>query len=241
MSDTTAVCSRASRGRRLGAAALAAACLALSAQPAAAAQLLPLPTLQLRSNLGGMRALRYRDMVPQQRDYSCGAAALATLLDYGYGYTLDETQTIEAMMRHVDDPAVVLKSGFSMLDMKRYVDSLGLHAVGFQVNMVAMRRLRIPVIVLLEVGGYSHFVVVKKVDRDLVFISDPALGNRSIYVDAFARSWQGGLVLAVVGRPFRADSPLLRDNFARSRDARDALLHKPPAVFDFGISRFGRF
>ena len=241
MSRTTPVAARVLRGRRAASLALAAACCALVAQHAAAAQLLPVPALQLRSELSGMRALRYRDMVAQQRDYSCGAAALATLLDYGYGYALDETQIIEAMLRHVDDPAEVLKSGFSMLDMKRYVDSLGLHAVGFQVNMAAMRGLRIPVIVLLEVGGYSHFVVVKKVDHDLVSISDPALGNRSIYADAFARSWQGGLVLAVVGRPFLADSPLLRDNFAHSHQARDALLHKPPAVFDFGIPRFGRF
>ena len=74
-----------------------------------------------------------------------------------------------------------------------------------------------------------------------MFISDPALGNRALYADAFARSWQGGLVLAVVGRPFLADSPLLRDNFSRSRRARDALLHQPPALFDFGIPRFGRF
>ncbi len=241
MNRTTSVVARALRGCRAGCGALALGCLTLAAPPLEAAQLLPVPGLQVRSGLSGMRALRYRDMIAQQRDYSCGAAALATLLDYGYGYTLDETQTIEAMMRHVDDPAEVLRSGFSMLDMKRYVDSLGLHAVGFQVNLAAMRRLRIPVIVLLEVGGYSHFVVVKKVDHDLVFISDPALGNRSLYLDAFARSWQGGLVLAVVGRPFLADSPLLRDNFAHARRVRDTLLHRPPAVFDFGIPRFGRF
>ncbi|MFP4904453.1 peptidase C39, partial [Paraburkholderia sp. BR14261] len=35
--------------------------------------------------LHSMRDLRYRSIVSQQYDYSCGAAALATLLKYGYG------------------------------------------------------------------------------------------------------------------------------------------------------------
>ena len=220
---------------------LAAALLALGVRAVAAAQLLPVPWLLVSSDMQGLRALRYANMVAQQRDYSCGAAALATLLDYGYGYRLSETQAIEAMMRHVAQPAEVLRNGFSMLDMKRYVESLGMHAVGFDVNLAAMRRLRIPVIALLDVDGYSHFVVVKKVDHDLVFLSDPALGQRAIDVDTFARDWHG-LVLAVIGRPFLADSPLLRDNVSRARAARGSLLHQAVAPrLDFGIPRVGTF
>ncbi len=238
---TMFVTSRRARGLRAACACVLAAALALPGwRAAAAAQLLPVPGLAVQSSLSGMRALRYSGMVAQQRDFSCGAAALATLLDDGYGFHFSEAQTIVAMMRLVAHPAEVLKSGFSMLDMKAFVETLGLHAVGFEVNMAAMRHLRIPVIVLLEVNGYSHFVVVKKVDRDLVFISDPALGNRAIDVETFARSWQG-LVLAVVGRPFLTDSPLLRDNFSRARRAHDVLLHQAAPVAEFGIPKFGNF
>ena len=233
--------SHRARGRCAARAWLLTLLLALaSGRAAVCAQLLPIPGLAVQSGLSGMRALRYTGMVAQQRDFSCGAAALTTLLDDGYGFDFSEAQTIAAMMRVVAHPAEVLKSGFSMLDMKAFVETLGLHAVGFEVNMAAMRRLRIPVIVLLEVDGYSHFVVVKKVDRDLVFISDPALGNRALDVDVFARSWQG-LVLAVVGRPFLVDSPLLRDNVSRARQAHDVLLHQAAPVAEFGIPKFGSF
>lgn len=223
------------------AARLTAALLALCVRAAAAAQLLPVPGLLVSADVQNLRALRYANMVAQQRDYSCGAAALATLLDYGYGFRLSETQTIEAMMQHVAQPADVLRNGFSMLDMKRYVESLGMHAVGFDVNLEALRQLRIPVIALLDVQGYSHFVVIKKVDEDLVFISDPALGQRAIDVDTFARDWHG-LVLAVIGRPFLADSPLLHDNVSHARAVRDSVLRQAaPMRLDFGIPRVGSF
>ncbi len=220
---------------------IAAVLIELGGRPGTAAQFIPVSGPQVETRLSGLRALRYANMVAQHRDYSCGAAALATLLDYGYGFRLTETQTIEAMMQHVSRPADVLQYGFSMLDMKRYVATIGMHAVGFDVNLAAMRHLRIPVIALLDVNGYSHFVVVKNVSGDLVFISDPALGNRSIGVDDFARDWQG-LVLAVIGRPFLPDSPLLGENFSRARKIRDSMLHlaKPPTL-EFGIPQFGTF
>ena len=219
---------------------VAATVLALAGHAASAAQWLAVPGLQVRTNLSGMRALRYTNMVAQEHDFSCGAAALATILDYGYGFHLSETQAIEGLMRRAGDPAEVLKNGFSMLDMKNYAESLGLRAVGFQVNMAAMDQLRIPVIVLLDIRGYSHFVVVKKVNEDLVFISDPALGNRSIDVADFRRDWHG-LVLAIVGRPFIADSPLLRDNFSKAREIHDELLHESAPTLDYGMPKYGRF
>lgn len=214
--------------------------LAVAAHASAQAQWLAMPGLQVRTSLSGMRALRYADMVAQEHDFSCGAAALATILDYGYGFRLSETEAIEGMMRRASSPAEVLKDGFSMLDMKGYVESLGLHAVGFQVNMAAMDQLRIPVIALLDVQGYSHFVVVKKVNEGLVFISDPALGNRSLEVAEFRRDWHG-LVLAIVGRPFLRDSPLLRDNVSKAREIHDELLHQSVPVLDYGMLKYGSF
>ena len=41
--------------------------------------------------------LQTKHIVMQQRDYSCGAAALATVLRYGWGEDVDEADTLRAL------------------------------------------------------------------------------------------------------------------------------------------------
>ena len=67
----------------------------------------------------------------QKTDFSCGAAALATILRQAYWLDVDEQQIIEGMLAHAD--RTVRVQGFSMLDMKRYVESLGMRARGYRV------------------------------------------------------------------------------------------------------------
>jgi uncharacterized protein len=157
-----------------------------------------------------MRDIRYSHIVSQQYDYSCGAAALATLLRYGYGIDIPETELIRRMMVF-STPEVVVKNGFSMLDMKKFVETIGLRGRGFRVNTDALYHLQIPVLVLMNIDGYEHFVIVKHAENGRVFIADPALGNRIVLEGDFSKTWNG-LVFAVLGKPFREDSPLLQDN-----------------------------
>jgi uncharacterized protein len=157
-----------------------------------------------------MKDIRYGSIVTQQFDYSCGAAALATLLKYGYGIDIPEPEMIRRMMVY-STPEVVVKNGFSMLDMKKFVETLGLHGRGFRVNTDALYHLQIPVLVLMNMDGYEHFVIVKHAEEGRVFIADPALGNRIVAEDDFSKTWNG-LVFAVLGKPFREDSPLLQNN-----------------------------
>ena len=44
-----------------------------------------------------MRELRFTSTTRQQYDFSCGSAALATLLTYHYGYPVSETVAFKAM------------------------------------------------------------------------------------------------------------------------------------------------
>ena len=157
-----------------------------------------------------MREARYSEMIPQKTDFSCGAAALATILKYGYGEDITEQQIIKAMLK-LSDPAVIKKKGFSLLDLKKYVQTRGMRGHGYKVNLNALAKLKIPVIVLLDTGGYQHFVVVKKARNGKVHVSDPALGNKIIPGDKFIKGWNG-IVFAVVGKPIKKDSPLLEVN-----------------------------
>ncbi|HZZ03715.1 C39 family peptidase [Paraburkholderia sp.] len=164
----------------------------------------------LTKTVRSMRDIRYNHIVNQQFDYSCGAAALATLLKYGYGIDIPETELIRRMMVF-STPEVVVKNGFSMLDMKKFVETIGMRGRGFRVNVDALEHLQIPVMVLMNIDGYEHFVIVKHAQEGRIFIADPALGNRIVLKGDFARTWNG-LVFAVLGKPFREDSPLLQDN-----------------------------
>ncbi len=185
----------------------------------------------LKKPVRSMRDIRYSSIVNQQFDYSCGAAALATLLKYGYGIDIPETELIRRMMAF-STPEVVVKNGFSMLDMKKFVETIGLHARGFRVNIDALYHLQIPVLVLMNIEGYEHFVIVKHAENERIFIADPALGNRIVAQDDFAKTWNG-LVFAVLGKPFREDSPLLQNNESLALKLRANALENGTAATPF--------
>jgi uncharacterized protein len=185
-----------------------------------------------------MKDIRYSGIVTQQFDYSCGAAALATLLKDGYGIDIPEVELIRRMMVY-STPEVVVKNGFSMLDMKKFVETIGLRGRGFRVNTDALYHLQIPVLVLMNIDGYEHFVIVKHAEEGRVFLADPALGNRIVAEDDFAKTWNG-LVFAVVGKPFREDSPLLQNNQSLALKLRaNALANGTAATpfVDYGLEK----
>ncbi|MBB5470698.1 hypothetical protein HDG32_006850 [Paraburkholderia sp. CI2] len=196
----------------------------------------------LTKTVRSMKDLRYNHIVNQQFDYSCGAAALATLLKYGYGIDIPETELIRRMMVF-STPEVVVKNGFSMLDMKHFVETIGLRGRGFRVNVEALHHLQIPVMVLMNIDGYEHFVIVKHAQDGRVFIADPALGNRIVLEEDFAKTWNG-LVFAVLGKPFREDSPLLQDNESLALKLRAAALAAGTAAtpfFEYGLNKADMF
>ena len=45
-----------------------------------------------------IRERRFADLVEQKTDFSCGAAALATILEKAYGAPLDEQAVIQGML-----------------------------------------------------------------------------------------------------------------------------------------------
>lgn len=178
-----------------------------------------------------VRDIRYDSVVVQRFDYSCGSAALSTLLKYGYGIDIPEAEMIRRMMAY-SSAEVVEKSGFSMLDMKKFVESIGLRGRGFRVGIDALYHLQIPVLVLMNINGYDHFVIVKHAQDGRVFIADPAMGNRIVLEHEFAHNWNG-LVFAVVGKPFLEDSPLLQHNESSALKLRESALSSGTAATPF--------
>ena len=196
-----------------------------------------LGTVPVNKQVKTFRDLRFRELMPQQYDFSCGSAALGSLLQYGYGIQTDEQEMIRRMMVGVD-PKQVVQNGFSMLDMKRYVETLGLRAHGFKIEPDALYRLQMPVIALLDLKGYKHFVVVKGAEAGRVFVADPALGHRVMNEGDFVKGWNG-IVLAVVGdRPMDPASYLVNSRSSPALERRVDALDRattPPRVVEFGL------
>ena len=162
----------------------------------------------ISKDIVSMRELHFVDMVPQHTDFSCGAAALATILKYAYDKDVTEEEVINGLLV-VSDPEIVKKKGFSLLDIKNYVETLGLRGRGYAMKPEMLEKIKIPTIVLLDIRGYKHFVVVKKTTTDKVYISDPALGNRIMDKESFVAGWNK-VTFAVIGDGFDRESILLR-------------------------------
>jgi uncharacterized protein len=155
-----------------------------------------------------LKERRFREVVRQRYDFSCGSAALATLLTYHYGRPTTEAEAFQRMWDRGDRESI-RREGFSLLDMKLYLDSIGLAADGFQVPLDEVARVGLPVIALIETRGYKHFVVVKGLRADAVLVGDPSTGLVTMPRAAFERSWNG-ILLAV-----RNPDPAARASFNR--------------------------
>ena len=132
----------------------------------------------------------FRTVVRQQYDYSCGSAALATLLRYHYGRATSEAQVFQAMYA-VGDKERIQKLGFSLLDMKKYLAALGYQADGYRFSLDELAKAGTPAIALIQIGAYKHFVVIKGVIDDYVLVGDPALGLRRFRKEEFTPGWNG--------------------------------------------------
>lgn len=157
-------------------------------------------------NVVSMREERFAHITRQETDFSCGAAALATILKYAYDWPVTEAEVIEGLLE-VSNHKLVRERGFSLLDIKNYLDTIAMRGRGYRVGYDDLMRVRVPTIVLLEINGYRHFVVLKQATSKKVYLADPALGNKVMKRAEFERGWNG-IVFAVIGHGFERDTVL---------------------------------
>jgi predicted double-glycine peptidase len=146
-----------------------------------------------------LKAARYRAMVRQQYDFSCGSAALSTLLTYHYDFKVTEEAVFVQMYEKGDQPKI-RREGFSLFDMKRYLENHGFQADGFEAPLDKLESAGIPAIVLINENGYNHFVVVKGIRDGRVLIGDPSGGTRAMAQAAFERLWTNGILFVISNR-----------------------------------------
>jgi predicted double-glycine peptidase len=153
--------------------------------------------LKLVAPLGGnltvttvsLKQARFISTLRQQFDFSCGSAAVATLLSHHYGWKVDEATVFQAMFERGNRDKI-RQEGFSMLDMKD----------GVEASLDELAKANVPAIALINESGYAHFVVVKGLRPGEVLIGDPAAGTRVIPRSDFERFWMNNILLVVNNR-----------------------------------------
>jgi uncharacterized protein len=149
-------------------------------------------------DLDSFQEKKYKATIAQQYDFSCGSAALATMLTYNYNTPVGEQEVFREMFEQ-GDKQVIAESGFSLLDIKNYLARRGLESNGYRAPLEKLAKVRLPAIVLTNVRGYSHFVVLEGIQDGWVLLSDPANGMRSEPIGEFEGHWTGIFFLILTG------------------------------------------
>lgn len=143
-----------------------------------------------------MKEQRFEKTLHQQYDFSCGSAALATLLTHHYNFPVSEQDIFREMFTN-GDQAKIKKEGFSLLDIKHYLANHGFDADGYVVELEKLSVAKVPAIVLVKEQGYYHFVVVKGLRDGRVLIGDPSSGTRVISRNKFTEIWANNILFVI--------------------------------------------
>ena len=143
--------------------------------------------------VASLAEIRELNVVIQNWDLSCGAAALATILNYQHGDPVSEREIATRLMsrsEYLENPMLVRsRQGFSLLDLKRFVDDRGYDGIGLGQLTVEHLVGRAPMIIPINVYGYQHFVVFRGMLGNRVLLADPAFGNRTMLRSEFESAW----------------------------------------------------
>ncbi|MCH7328700.1 C39 family peptidase [Acinetobacter modestus] len=168
---------------------------------------------------------QFRGIVRQAYDYSCGSAALTTLLNGYGGLKLTEQQTMTGLLQYGEYQRIIERRSFSLLDMKRFVLALGLNSGGYRGEFSDLTALQQPAIVPITYAGFKHFVVYKAYKDGRVYVADPSLGNISFDESRFKQIWDNNTLFIVdVPEQYRKNLLALQD--ADMRHVDDATINR---------------
>lgn len=154
---------------------------------------------------------RHKNVVLQEWELSCAAAALATILRYQFGVPITERSVALGLINreeYLANPDLVkIRQGFSLLDLKRFVDGRGYEGIGLGQLTLPDLFERAPVIVPVNLQGFPHFVVFRGGTQNSVLLADPAFGNTTVSKTKFLDGWikykdigQVGFIVTIKGQ-----------------------------------------
>ncbi len=131
-------------------------------------------------------------------NFSCGAAALATVLK-NLGIITNELE--------IGNLAGTDETGTSLLGLKTAAISKGATAIGVRIDA---DQLQANYIAVLSINGFNHFVVIQNIDSNMVTLIDPNLGTIQISRDKFDSLYSG--VALIINGSAPPGAIVLNDN-----------------------------
>lgn len=131
------------------------------------------------------------NLTRQDYDYSCGSASLSTILKYYYDVNIEEKEILDSILESKGydiSKKSELEEGdasLSFLDLADYLKEKGLKAIGLALDLEALKKLQVPVILFVKIRKNEHFTVYKNMDRNYVYLADPSFGNIKVKISKF--------------------------------------------------------
>lgn len=149
--------------------------------------------IKFQKDIQSIYDFKTQNITMQKRDYSCGAAALATLLQYYFDDPITEEKILLDIFKHLPNDSLATKRsiGLSMLDLKEYATRHGYQAIGIKLTPSQLKNLKIPILAFVSSKGYKHFLVINQIIEDRILLSDPSLGNIRMPIYKFMDEFSG--------------------------------------------------
>lgn len=150
-----------------------------------------------RAAVVSLKEFREQGVVMQKWETSCAAASVATVLTYGFRDAVSEGYVASQMLEHTDPALVRKRGGFSLLDIKRFVEDRGYSGKAYKnLSLEDLRLFHVPIVPITP-HGYNHYVVFNGVKGDHVLLADSAFGNRKMRISRFLKIWLDGLAFTI--------------------------------------------
>ena len=131
------------------------------------------------------KSIRDKKIEKQNDDFSCGSAAMATILRSFYGLDVYENDILEEVIKIGTDGMA------SFSDLEQAVKKFGFKAIGLSVSFEKLKSIKIPAIVYLRYRGDDHFSVIRGISESgVVWLGDPSWGNRKFTEYQFKKMWE---------------------------------------------------
>ncbi len=195
----------------------------------------PFHGMRMSTTVDSLQEQRWKRVMRQSYDISCGSAALATILKYQFGHQIGEQELIHAILARVQEKEVTRRGGFTLLDLKQVAMGFGYTVHGYQLSLEQLAGLGMPALVPITMRGYKHFVVFRGMAGDRVVLADPSFGNIMVPDFVFQDVWQN-IALVIewngptlppaelsVSDPYMAETPEALRAFLRSVDVHNVI------------------
>lgn len=144
-----------------------------------------------------LKEIREQGIVMQRWENSCAAATVATVLTYGFRDPITERYAAEKMLEQTDPKKIRSQGGFSLLDLKNFVESRGYKGSAYKgLTFDDLKIFHAP-IVPINPMGYNHYVVFNGISNNKVLLADPAFGNRKMSISEFEKVWMNGMAFII--------------------------------------------